>query len=227
MPTTSRMRVPFPRQYSEEWFDRWLSFMSAIDGHHFAAFEDRNLFLTAGGTWSWDLASSTLTWDADLVIFTPSTGQPQTLSAGSFVLQEGEMLVVDLSRGASAPAPLSAYVEDVLPPDDAVLAICARQGGNIYFRNGLVLGDGDAFDIFLGWPVATKPLDHVDLFTAASSQTVFTLSETPHPRCEPLVFRQGVAMVPGAGNDYEISGDTVTFGYAVPDGQVVQVRFWT
>lgn len=227
MPDTSRMSITYPSQYQEEWYETWKSMVDALDGHHFAAFEDRNLFFADGGTWSWVSGTGAVTWDATLMIETPSTGKAQNLAAGSAVLAEGDMLVVDLSRGASTTVVLSAAADTTLEPDDAVLALCMRYDDKLYFRNGVVMSSGTSFGVFSGGIGDARPYDVNDEFTASALQTTFALSVAPHTQCIPKVFRQGLLMRPGASNDYQITGSTLVFNYGVTLGQVVQVRHWT
>jgi hypothetical protein len=220
------MSIVYPSEYQEEWYSTWSSMVNALDGHHFAAFEDRNLFYADGGDWTWDSASGVVTWSATLLINTPSTGKAQNLAASNAILAEGDMLVVDLSRGASNTVSLVSAADTTLDPDDAVLALCLRYNNKLYFRNGVVLASGGTFGVFSGGIGGARPLDTNDVYTATALQTVFTLSATPHAQCIPQVFRQGLLMNPGATNDYQISGTTVTFTYGVTLGQIVQVRHW-
>jgi hypothetical protein len=220
------MAIPYPSQYAEEWFATWQSMMSALDSHHFAAFEDRNLFVLGGGFWSFDAGTGLLSWSAGLVISTPSTGNAQTLPAGSATLEEGEMLTVDLSRGASAPATLAEGVETSVAPNSATLALAIRYGSAIHFRNGLVVGDGETLAVFLTGAPA-RPVDRLDVFTATAGQTTFGLLSTPDASSIPMVVLQGVVMVPGPSADYQYVGGDIVFNYGVTAGQVVQVRYWS
>ncbi len=226
MPTTSRMSIPYPSQYAEEWFTTWQSMMSTLDSLHFAAFEDRNLFVLGGGTWTFDADTGEVTWSSDLVFSTPSTGNPQTLASGADTVEDGEMLTVDLSRGASAPTVLAAGVETTIPPNSATVAICIRYGNALYFSNGVVLEDGGSREVFSGG-VPSNPVDRCDVFTATAGQTNFTPTYTPNAGSVPLVIRQGSVMAPGALNDYQFTAGVVVFNYGVPLNQIVQVRYWT
>jgi hypothetical protein len=219
------MGIVYPAQYAEEWYATWRSMMSMVDGHHFAAFEDRNLFVMGGGTWSFNSTTGEVSWSSSLVLATPSTGNPQTLSSGSKVLQDGEMLTVDVSRGASAPASLAAAVESTIAPGESTVALCIRYGSALYFRNGSVLGAGSSAAVFSGSTAA--PVERCDVFTATSGQTTFTMSVAPASTSVPMVIRGGVVMAPGSLNDYQVVSGSVVFNYGVPLSQVVQVRYTT
>jgi hypothetical protein len=220
------MSIPYPSQYAEEWFATWQSMMSSLDGHHFAAFEDRNLFALGGGTWTFNASTGVVTWSAGLVFGTPSTGNAQTLASGSKALEDGEMLTVDLSRGASTSVTLAATVDTVIAPNVATVAICIRYGDRLYFRNGAVLVDGASLAVFSGGSVS-RPVDRRDVFTATAGQTTFVPTYTPDANSIPMVIRSGVVMVDGSSNDYQIVSGNVVFNYGVPVGQLVQVRYWT
>jgi len=221
------MNLPYPLDGAEDWFELWESLMAAIDGHHFAAFEDRNLFFSGGGDWTWDAGTGSISWDDTLRLNTPLTGNPQDLAAGSETLEDGEMLVVDVSRGASSSVSLVAGVETQLTPDDAVVAICFRYGTKLYFRNGVVMTSGSSYAAFEEGVASSRPVDQRDVFTAAASQTTFTLSVSPDGDCIPLVFRQGLLMAEGASDDYQVSGDDIVFNSAVTAGHRIEVRYWT
>lgn len=226
MPSTSRMSIPFPSQFAEEWYATWQSMMSAIDSHHFAAFEDRNFFVLGGGVWTFNASTGVVSWDDSLVFSTPSTGNPQTLLAASDTIEDGEMLTVDLSRGSSAPTTLAAGVETVISPNGATVALCIRYGNAIYFRNGMVISDGESLAVFSGGSVP-RPVDRCDVFTATAGQTNFTPLMTPDDNSVPMVVRNGAVMAPGLSNDYRFLAGVVVFNYGVPAGQTVQVRYWT
>ena len=232
MADTARMSIPYPERGENPFFDTFESMVQALDAHDFAAFEDRNLFVVDGGNWSWSLASGTLTWGSTLRITTPSTGLLQSLAAGSVTLDDGEMLVVDVSRGAASAVTLSASVVSVLdPPTDSALVIAIRSGSKVYFRNGRVITDGSTLAIFEGEVGSGGGggggTDHRDYFTGDGATTAFVLSSVPDAACIPMVFLQGVLLEEGMGADYTIAGANLTFTVAPALAQRVQVRYWT
>ena len=227
MQLSARTSIPYPDEYSEEWYSVFEQLIEALDGHHFAGFEDRNLFYSGGGTWAWDATSGLLSWSGTLRLNTPSTGLPQDLVAGAITLVDGEMLVVDVTRGATVATSLSAGVDNVLNPDDAVLALCLRSGSKLYFRNGVILADGASLDVFETGTFTARPVDSREYFIATPGQVLFTLSLTPDADCIPMVFVQGVLAIEGAGDDYQISGSDVTFNVAVTTSERVTVHYWT
>jgi len=60
--------------------------------------------------------------------------------------------------------------------------------------------------------------------SADGSRTAFTLTATPLTGSE-MVFRNGILMERGAGNDYTISGTTITFASAPESGDKIRVSY--
>ncbi len=228
MPQTTRMGVPYPNADEDPWYDSFVAAMAAIDGSLFAAFEDRNLFVTHGGTVSWDATTSSLVIGSTLYVTVPSTGQRQSLAAATWGLADGEMLVVFISRGATAASSLTGSVAPSVDPADAALVLAIRAGNKVYFRNGRVLETGDSAEIFEGETGAGGGgggTDRVDYFTGDGATVAFVLAHTPAAGCLPLIFVQGLLYEAAA--DYTIAGTTVTFSVAPILGQRVQARYWT
>lgn len=61
--------------------------------------------------------------------------------------------------------------------------------------------------------------------TVNGSNTVFTLPSTPISGTE-MVFLNGILQNAGSGNDYTISGSTITFAQAPKTGDVILVTYW-
>ncbi len=229
MPTTPRMRMTLPEPDKDPWYDMFVAMMASIDAHLFAAFEDRNLFVTHGGAATWDLASQALTFDATLYVTAPSTGQRQSLAAATWTLADGEMLAVDVARGTTAASSLTGWTSQAADAaNDSTLVLALRAGSKIYFRNGRALEDGDSIQIFEGSMAGGGGgggVDRVNHFTGNGSTAAFVLASTPDGDCLPMVFVQGVLYEETA--DYAIVGDTVTFTTAPVAGQRIQIRYWT
>jgi hypothetical protein len=224
---TQRMSIPTPMEFEDPWFATFTQMMSAVDSHLFASFEDRNLFVMSGGTFAWDATTSTLTWDAAIEFSTPSTGVLQSLAAGTVEIANGEMWVVDLTRGASDTVTLADTIGVQVDPADAVIAIAIRRGDKLYFRNGRVLDDDNSDEVFEGVVLsgtAVKPTDREDQYTGDGSTAAFTLSFTKHANCIPHVFKDGL-LQPTA--DYAIAGVTLTFVSPPLVGEEIDVRYWT
>lgn len=222
---TARMAVPFPAEFEDPWYATFASMMEALDGHEFAGFEDRLQFVLGGGSFSWDVTTSTLTWAGILVINTPSTGNAQALAAGSIVLANGDMWTVDVTRGAADTVVLADAAAPSVDPNDSTMALAIRYGTKVYFRNGGVLDDGDSAEIFEGVSAATLPTDRIDVFAGDGATTVFALSFTKHANCIPQIYLDGILLIPTVG--YTVSGTTLTMLFTPLVGEVIDARYWT
>jgi len=96
--------------------------------------EDRNI-LISGGTWTWTLATNTLSWNNMVVISGP--GMPDTtISAGSAVLPwDGSMLVVTIDRnlagGAGWTTPTVVISNKTTPLNDNQVVLARRIIDNV------------------------------------------------------------------------------------------------
>jgi hypothetical protein len=115
--------------------------------------QDRNIYITDGGLWSWDSGTGTLTWSSSF--FLRRAGVPiHTIVAGSVVgvTTNGQVIFVDVSRtaggtiaiqGGTVPGPLLS-INDALHSTDTRLIIGIRgSDGKLYLRDGTVFSDGD------------------------------------------------------------------------------------
>lgn len=143
MPNTPRMNWPYPNENQESWYEALKSFAEAMDSSGYASREDRNLILSGGGTVSWDATSATLDWDDIIQIFSPNTGFKIQLAAASVTISDGQVLYVSLTRAPTQNLVLTPVVAGQVSSDDQALVIAARLGTQLYWRNGLLLDDGD------------------------------------------------------------------------------------
>jgi hypothetical protein len=101
-----------------------------------------------GGTITWTLSTGMLAWTAPLRVFSPVSGFQCIVAAGSVQLdQSGKLLHAPLVRyptGSSKTiiAATASQVPDVSPNDQLLFAV--RYGDKVYWRNGLVMQDGDS-----------------------------------------------------------------------------------
>jgi hypothetical protein len=158
MPITGKCRWTYPEKYSVEWYEVFGSLLTEQDEAVYAAREDRNLLIMAECEFSFVSGTGEVSWDASIDILGPTTGKVGTIGADTAVLLDGEMLVVPLVRSPQDDLLLSVeVVERVtdsvggIPLDqDSVLVLAIRRGASVFFRNGIVLHDGDACQVFSG-----------------------------------------------------------------------------
>jgi len=111
--------------------------------------QDRNTFVTDGGTWTWDQGTGTLSWSGTIVIHRAGRSA-DTINSGSItgVTTTGDSVYVDVNRDAGSQ--VYSVSEDPLGnpalfATDTALALGARGvDGKFYFRNGTVMSDGDS-----------------------------------------------------------------------------------
>lgn len=137
------MQWPQPSELTDPWIDEFRSFVAAQDASAFAAREDRNLILMGGGAVSWDATSGTLTWAAQIELLSPNTGMLNYVPAGSLVLEDGQVLRGNVARALGLNASMAGSVAAFALSNDNSVIFCIRRGTKLYWRNGVLMGDGD------------------------------------------------------------------------------------
>ena len=150
MPNTSRVKIPYPRENQDPWYEVFVDFAEAVDRGIFSTWEDRNFILMGGGVFIFDAGTGLLVWDDDIEILSAVTGFLLKITAGSINLADGEMLYVELIRAPQNPPALTVKKATQLPNvgighDFFVLAV--RRGAQLYWRNGALLFDGESLAI--------------------------------------------------------------------------------
>ena len=95
---SSRMGWPVPSKDKDPWYEEMLATVAAQDADAYAAREDRSLFLIKGGTFTWTLSSSNLSWDATIELISPIAGRHLDVAAGNVTLQDGQFLYIGVTR---------------------------------------------------------------------------------------------------------------------------------
>lgn len=222
---TQRMGIPYPSENDDPWWTGFVDFVRSLDSHHFASFEDRNIFFLEGGTFSW--LDGTLEWTAGLKIISPSTGIMSTLASGTLDMDDGDFMVVDLTRGPTTSVALSVQSIAQIDPDDAPMVVCVRNGDKLYFRNGAVLDDTDSAQVFDEGPSASvSRVDRLDSFTGDGITSDFTLTYTPNADSIPFVFQDGIFKQ--LTTDYSFPAATTARFVSPPGfGENITVRYFT
>ena len=117
--------------------------MKSQDASAYAAREDRNIILMGGGAVSWDATSGTLTWAAQIELLSPNTGLLNYVPPGSLVLADGEVMRGNVARALGINASMAASVAGFALSNDNSVIFCIRRGTKLYWRNGLLMNDGD------------------------------------------------------------------------------------
>lgn len=144
MTNTPRMNWPFPNEDDAPWYERLKAFVQSQDASGYAAREDRQLVLAGGGAITWSATGGTLTWGDTLRIVSPITGFLLNIAATSVTLSDGQVLYVTLVRAPTRTQTALVAVANQVPPTDADLLLAVRVGTQVYWRNGVLMNDGDS-----------------------------------------------------------------------------------
>jgi hypothetical protein len=136
------MQWPYPKENQDPWYEAFTDLIGAQDATGYAAREDRHIFMGAGGTFTFDDAGDSLTWDADLEIYSPVAGFRIDVPATTVTIEDGEVLYVELTRAPTVTLTSPALVASTVPSSDTSYAIALRRGATVYFRHGLALASG-------------------------------------------------------------------------------------
>jgi len=152
MPTSPRLNWPYPGQYSDPWWQKFKSFVEAVDASFYTTREDKNFVLFGGGTVSFNSTTGVLSWTDPLEGVAATTGYrwniPNPTSGGSVTLADGEFFYVELTRAPQSTQSLAALSGSRIPVSDDALVIAQRLGSAVIFRNGAVVGNGQSVILF-------------------------------------------------------------------------------
>lgn len=116
--------------------------------------QDRNTFITDGGTWTWDASAGTLAWSAAVNIQRGGVAN-HTVAAGSVtgLTSAGHVAFVDVDRaaggaviveGGATPGPLTALTATSNNTDERVVLGVRGSDSKFYLRDGTIFSDGDS-----------------------------------------------------------------------------------
>ena len=146
MPTSSRMRWPYPSEDQNPWYEAFKGLVTALDASGYASREDRHLICAGGGTLSW--AAPVFTWTAPIKISAAIPGFLWQLDAGSVSIDDGQVLYVTLTRGITANQTVTPTVANQVPSSDQTLVLAVRIGTRLYLRSGVSIADGGSITEF-------------------------------------------------------------------------------
>lgn len=149
MAETQKMHVPFPEDGDTAWYDQFRDgTMAALDAALYAAREDRNLFLVGGGMMSF--VTEIFAWSAVMRLISFQNAFGWTINPHSLTVLDGQIVFAVIARGPETNNIVMLQVG--YPPvpftsANNAIVICVRLGDRLYFRNGLVLIDGDNLNL--------------------------------------------------------------------------------
>ena len=142
--SSPRMQWPYPAENADPWLDDFRAFIAAADASGFASREDRNLLIMGGGTVSWNGGTGVLSWTAAIEFLSPNTGFLNQIPAGSVTLADGEVARGNLARALGGNASMAVSAAGYALSNDNSVVMCIRRGSNLYWRNGLLMANGDS-----------------------------------------------------------------------------------
>jgi len=138
MPTTRKLDIEYPAESQPEWYDVFVAMMNDLDSKLWLSIENGYLFLAGGGTVSFEIATSTLTWTEDFEVHSSLSGGKVVIPAGSLAgISDGDVIYVEISR------PLTGVQDRVLASSGSIgsnlnrVFIGLRRGDDIVLRNQL------------------------------------------------------------------------------------------
>ena len=150
MAESSRLRWPYPSQYTDPWYEPFQALVEAMDASVYTTREDRSSLLMSTATVTFNVSgvSGVLTWDAPIELLSPLTGFLLSVSAGTVSLLDGELLYMQVVRAPTVSAVVSFNVARAVPNTDDCLLMAIRRGGTVYWRDGKVINNGESLQLF-------------------------------------------------------------------------------
>lgn len=152
MPNSPRMSWPYPKEFEDPFYAKFVAFVNALDASFFTTREDKNFVLFGGGTISFNSTSGVLTWSAPIQAVSATSGIrwriPNGTTGGSVTLQDGEFFYVELVRNPQVAQDIAAVVGSRISPSDDALIIAQRLGDVVVFRNGAAISNGQSVVLF-------------------------------------------------------------------------------
>lgn len=138
-----RMAWPFPAENEDPWLEAFQDFVRASDASAFAAREDRNLILMGGGTVTWNGTTGLLTWTAAIEFLSPGTGFLNQVPAGNLTIADSQVIRGNVARALGANASMAVSAAGFALANDNSVLLAVRRGTQLYWRNGLLMANGD------------------------------------------------------------------------------------
>lgn len=225
---TPRNKFPYPSEREQPFWDSFKANALAVDAAIYANADNGNLMFIGGGIAGWNASTGILFWTEEVHISGFHTPFRAVLPPGSIEIQPNEVIFFQMPRLLQANTTVQLYrgskifLEGARLHDLRIYAV--RVDDTIYFGNGLSLTDGQTGPVFgagLYPAVTTLPHKHEPAWVfTAPGPGIFTLNPVPVITAPDLVrvdvFRNGILLVEGVGEDYTVDLNTGTITLAVP-----------
>lgn len=205
MGTTARLKLPYPDEFVDPWYDAFVALVQALDFSLYTIREDRNIILSGGGTVAFDATSGTLSWTAPIYLLSSVTGYRWRIDAGSKVLTDGQLAYITIARAPQSEVAYTLIAGNVTPNEpngDSQILLCVRSGARVHFRDGFVISDGEAGPLF----TASASQHRVPVRSTAIS-TLVTAADF-HIACTAGSITITLPATPSDGDTYEVKDTT-------------------
>jgi hypothetical protein len=152
MPNSPRLNWPYPKEYEDPFYAKFVSMIEAMDASFFTTREDKNFVMFGGGVFTFNSISGLLSWTAPIQAVSATSGFrwriPNGSGGGNVTLQDGEFFYVELTRNPQTAQDVAAVAGSRISPNDDALIIAQRLGDSIVFRNGAAISNGQSVVLF-------------------------------------------------------------------------------
>lgn len=134
------LRIPYPEENQDPFWDTWKSFVQELDKHVYMAKVKSNLMLLGGGTVTFDSGTGVLEWTEDFTIPYLETGYKLVVSYGptdgfrQATLSDGEILYVEIPYAMAQDVTVQCYVASTLDGASDKWVLGVRSGDHFYFK---------------------------------------------------------------------------------------------
>lgn len=153
-------RLPYPSELEEPYYPTIKSFFLAVDGAVWGNADNGNLVFNGGGLFSWNAATSQLTWTSPITISgftTPFKAiiQGPPAPGGTLSIKDGEVSFFTMPRVPQQNQIVNVTLSTrIFQPDGTRLhdlrLFCARDGDTLLFPYGKSLRSGESAVLFGG-----------------------------------------------------------------------------
>lgn len=141
--SSPRMQWSYPSENEDPWWEKFVDLIRGMDASGYAAREDRNLLIMGGGTVAWNSGTGVLSWSSAIEFLSPNTGFLNQIPAGSVTIADGQVVRGNVARALGANASMAVSSAGFALSNDNSVVLCIRRGTQLFWRNGLLMSNGD------------------------------------------------------------------------------------
>lgn len=149
---TSRLRIPFPEEGEDPWFDSFRGMMNGVDDIVFSIAQDRNLIFEGGGKWELDTGLDLVSWSKRLEVYQNLTGFKLFVESASVQVEDGWIGYIEMARSPEdnieTEINSASSLREVDHKLDDIIILFRRQGDSVTFRNTISIKEGSKGKVF-------------------------------------------------------------------------------